>query len=91
MIVETTVQKTVYACRKCHSENIVKNGKNACGNQQYKCKDCGCCAVLQPKLRYSEEEKARILAAYRERPSMRGIERISGVARQTLAEWLKRG
>ena len=30
-----------HKCRSCQSENIVKNGRNVCGNQQYRCKDCG--------------------------------------------------
>jgi transposase-like protein len=37
---------------------------------------------------YGAERKQDILRAYQERPSMRGIERIYGVARQTLARWL---
>jgi transposase-like protein len=48
-------------------------------------------AVLKPKVAYSEERKAEILNAYQERPSRRGIERIFGVSRQTLASWLKKG
>lgn len=28
-------------CPKCKSENIIKNGKDAKGQQRYKCKDCG--------------------------------------------------
>ena len=86
MIVETTV----HTCRRCTSPHIVKNGRNACGHQQFKCKDCGMSAVLQPKVAYSEERKAEILKAYQERPSMRGIQRIFGVSRQTLASWLKK-
>jgi transposase-like protein len=39
---------------------------------------------------YTEDEKERIINAYYERPSMRGIERVFGVARQTLAVWLKK-
>ena len=89
MIQQTTTQ--TFACRKCGSERVVKNGHNRSGSQQYKCHDCGACGVLSPKHRYTEEQKAQILRAYRERPSMRGIERIFGVARQTLAEWLKKG
>jgi transposase-like protein len=87
MIVETTIHN----CRRCQSSNIVKNGRNACGNPQYKCKDCGVSAVLKPKVAYSEERKAEILNAYQERPSRRGIERIFGMSRQTLARWLKKG
>lgn len=28
-------------CKKCPSENIVKNGSNRIGNSKYTCKDCG--------------------------------------------------
>jgi transposase-like protein len=44
-----------HKCRSCQSENIVKNGRNVCGNQQYRCKDCGACKVLEPTVPYSEE------------------------------------
>ena len=85
------IEKIVtYSCRKCGSNNITKNGKNCCGNEQYHCKDCGVYAVLQPKCTYTQEKKELIIKAYAERPSMRGIERIFGVSRQTLANWLKK-
>jgi transposase-like protein len=80
----------VYDCRHCGSENIVKNGHNGSGSPQYKCKDCGKYCVLVPKRGYSEAQKEEILAAYHERPSMRGIQRIFGVSPQTLATWLKK-
>ena len=75
-------------CRKCSSTNIVKNGKNRYDNQQYHCKDCKCYGVLYPKHPYSSKRKAEILRAYQERVSMRGITRIFGVARNTLASWI---
>ena len=46
--------------------------------------------VLNPKNRRTEAEKEQILAAYRERPSMRGIARVFGISRNTLAKWLKK-
>jgi transposase-like protein len=79
-----------YECTSCASTNIVKNGKNRYGKQQFKCKDCGKQAVLNPSEKYSEEQKAQILATYQERPSMRGIQRIYGVSRNTLSSWLKK-
>lgn len=85
------IQETVtHRCRNCGSEDIVKNGKNRYGSQQFKCKDCGKQAVLNPSVGYSEAKKEEILSAYKERPSMRGIERIYGVSRLTLAKWLKK-
>lgn len=87
MIAETII----HTCRECGSTNIVKNGRNAYGNQQYWCKDCGKRAVLQPKPKgYSEAEKEQILSAYNERSSMRGIQRTFGVSRNTLTRWLKK-
>jgi len=81
----------VYGCRNCGSQNIVKNGHNAYGNQQFWCKDCGKRGVLEPKHSYSAEQKEQILAAYtNERSSMRGIQRTFGVSRNTLTSWLKK-
>lgn len=46
--------------------------------------------TLAPDVGYSEERKAEILKAYHERSSLRGLERTFGVARQTVAAWLKK-
>ena len=54
------------------------------------CKDCGACRVLTPKTRYTPEQKSIILRAYRERMSLRGLERVFGVWRGTVLRWLKR-
>ena len=84
-------QTEVFECRQCQSTNVVKNGKNACGNQQYHCKDCGAYGVMDPQEKgYSEQQKERILRAYRERGSLRGVERIFGVRRETVSRWLKK-
>lgn len=83
-------ERIVYHCRSCQSKNIIKNGHAVTGKQQYICKDCGRSGVVNPTPRYSEEEKERIINAYFERPSMRGIVRIFGVSRPTLAQWLKK-
>jgi transposase-like protein len=86
MVTETIV----HVCRQCGSSNIVKNGHNASGSQQFWCKDCDKRGVLNPRRGYTEAQKEQILAAYYERPSMRGIERIFGVSRHTLSAWLKK-
>lgn len=83
----TTIQ---HQCRKCGSLNIVKNGRNRSGSQQYLCKDCRAIGVLTPQSPYSPERREEILRAYQERPSMRGISRIFGVSRNTLADWIKK-
>jgi IS1 family transposase len=46
--------------------------------------------VLRPKARYSEPERQQILQAYRERVSLRGLQRIFGVWRATVLRWLAR-
>ena len=84
------IEEIIYTCRGCGSINIIKNGKNRYGNQQYRCKDCEKSGVLRPKNSYTEEQKEHILAAYRERPSMRGIARLYGISRNTLVRWLKK-
>ncbi len=76
MIEETTK----YSCRSCGSEAIIRNGHNKCGSPQYKCKACGACRVLTPKVKYTLEQKTTILRAYRERISLRGLQRVFGVA-----------
>jgi len=85
MIIDTKV----YSCRKCQSEDLVKNGTNASGSSQYHCKACGAYGVLERKERATEEKKELIINVYQERSSMRGIERAFGVSRRTLSAWLK--
>lgn len=80
----------VYKCRNCDSQNIVKNGHNASGSQQYVCKDCGKRGVLEPKRGYTAAQKEQILSDYHERSSMRGVQRTFGVSRPTLVSWLKK-
>jgi transposase-like protein len=82
-------QIIVNRCTKCQSENIVKNGKTKAGRQKYHCKACGAYGTLNPSVQYTPERNAEILRAYHERSSLRGIERTFGVARQTVAKWLK--
>ncbi len=48
-------------CRYCNSSEVVKNGSNGMGKQQYKCKDCCRQFVLNPNPnRISEETKQLI-------------------------------
>ena len=84
------IDEITYTCRRCGSANLVKNGHNQYGSQQFRCKDCHKLGMLNPINRRTEAEIERILAAYRERPSMRGIARVFGISRNTLAKWLKK-
>ncbi len=84
------VEIVTYECTRCQSINIVKNGRTKNGKQKFHCHDCGAYGILNPEEKYSEARKEEILAAYQERASLRGIERTFGVARQTVASWLKK-
>ena len=86
-MIEETIQ---HQCTRCGSEDIVKNGSNKAGTPQFHCKACGQYGTLNPKQRYTPEQRETILKAYFERPSMRGSQRIFGVSRPTLATWLKK-
>jgi transposase-like protein len=84
------IQETItYTCRSCGSTNIIKNGTNKCGNPQYHCKDCGVYRVLEPKQRHSDKTYKQVLRAAQERVSLRGIERIFKVCRQTVVRWIR--
>lgn len=77
-----------YHCGACGSHNLVKNGKNKCGNAQYHCKDCGVYRVLCPKQKTEAREREQILRTYQERASLRGVERIFGVDRHSVLQWI---
>ncbi len=79
----------IHHCPKCDSPNIIKNGCDYKKAQKYHCKDCRAYGTLLASRPYANVYKDLILRAYRERASMRGIRRIFGIVRQTLARWLK--
>ena len=81
---------TIYHCPQCKSSKIKKNGKAENGKQKYHCHDCKAYGVLNPEPRYSEARKEEIIRDYQERSSLRGVERVFGVARQTVAKWIKK-
>lgn len=67
-------------CTRCKSSNIIKNGHNGSGQQQYFCKDCKAHRVLDSEKRYPEDRKGEIIRTYFERSSLRGLERIFHVS-----------
>jgi len=79
-----------YRCRRCGSGDIVQNGRNRYGNQQYHCKACGAYGVLEPKVRYTEAQKEPILRAYPERVRLRGRPRLYGVSIGTVLRWIQK-
>ena len=85
MVIETVL------CAHCASANLRRDGKAPNGKQKYFCRDCQKGSRQNPSARaYSAEFQAQVLAAYHERCSQRGVCRIFGIARQTLADWLKK-
>ena len=78
----------VHRCPKCNSEDICRNGHDYKGAQKYHCHRCRSYGTLNARKGYREKEKELILRTYQERASMRGVERIFGTARQTLARWI---
>jgi len=61
------------------------------GKQKYFCNACRKGSRQNPTpLGYSPEFKEKVLAAYHERASLRGVCRIFGICRQTLVTWLKK-
>lgn len=78
-------------CRHCGSDQLYRNGLTSNGKQRYQCKDCGRSSREDPQPQgYTEEERERILRAYQERSSLRGLTRTFGVARNTVSSWLKK-
>ena len=82
------VTVTMHQCSQCGSANIVKNGHNKSGSQQYYCKECGARRVLEPKRKHTKKQKTLVLQTYKERASLRGLERIFGISRSTILKWL---
>jgi len=85
MITQTITQ----VCRSCGSTDIVKNGTNKCGSQQYHCKTCKVYRVMTPKERHSRWTKGLVFRLLLERISLRGIERAVKVGRATILRWLE--
>ena len=79
-------------CTACGSEHIVKNGKNVCGHQQFRCRACGACRVLRPKSRETASERKHevLRAVATERLSLRAAQRVFGVDRHTISRWLEK-
>ena len=81
----------VHKCNKCNSQNISKNGKDPKNRKQkYHCLDCHAYGTINPKSGYSNAEKEEALRVYQERASLRGVERVLGISRQTIAKWIKK-
>ncbi len=78
------------SCTCCQSTNIVKNGKNASGQQRYRCNDCGVTRVLDSVQKVSQVNLSQVQKTYEERNSFRSTGRIFGVSHVTVQRWLKK-
>ena len=78
------------SCSNCGSSHIVNNGLTIKGKQKYHCKSCGCYRTLGTTQWYSDDRKEEILRSYQERSSLRGTQRVYGVAVTTVLRWLKK-
>ena len=76
-------------CTRCGRERIVKNGKNACGRQQFRRRAC---RVMHPKDRPAAPEPQRevLRAVAIERLSLRAAARVFGGERNTITDWRRR-
>ncbi len=77
-------------CMNCGSTNIVLNGKNATGQQRYKCKDCRVTRVFDSLRKSSQVDLLLVSRTYQERNSFRSTGRIFGVSHVTVQRWLKK-
>ena len=67
------------------------NGRTTNGKQRFLCRACGrCLRANRSSNAYSLERQVEILRAYHERTSLRGLQRIFGVSRNTVNTWLKK-
>ena len=76
-------------CPHCESGQTVHFGRTTNGYPRYRCNGCMRTFSDAPERGHTEEFKARVLAAYEERMSMRGIARVFHISRNTLTLWLK--
>ncbi len=84
------IQKVITClCPHCGRDNLVKNGHNTVNSQQAHCKDCGAYFFLEPKMPHRAGIRKTLVKAALERCSLRGLERIFEVARQTAAKWVE--
>jgi len=78
-------------CYHCGSDQLARNGLTQNGKQRYLCSDCGRRSRDDPQPNgYTAQERERILRAYHERSSLRGLSRTFGVSRNTVTSWLKK-
>jgi transposase-like protein len=78
-------------CPDCEGNHVIRYGYLPSGVQRFRCRECGRAFIREQERRggHDAEFKERVLAAYLERASMRGIARTFHISRNTLTAWLK--
>ena len=72
-------------CPHCRATHVVRNGHNPSGSPNFLCRGCGRQFVAQPrKGPVSDERKQLVRRLLRERMSLRGIARATGLSRSWL-------
>lgn len=77
-------------CKKCGSQNIVKNGRTRHGHQQYHCRACGVYTTSDTRAQERQAQLELVERLHTERVSQRGIARITGLSRPTIIAWLRK-
>ena len=74
-------------CPRCHATHVVRNGRLRSGSAQLLCRGCGRRFVPDPKRGpVPDDRKALVRRLLRERVSLRGIARATGLSRS----WVQR-
>ena len=87
LMIQTIV---THECPDCGSLDLVKNGHDYKGSQKYHCNTCNRYGTLHAQRGYDQRTRTQVKRALLERVSLRGIERVFGVSRWTVADWLAR-
>lgn len=83
------IQESItHECGSCGSEDLVRNGHDYKGAQKYHCKGCGRYGTLKAQVGYPMTIQLQVQRAVLERMSLRGIERVFGISRRTVARWI---
>ena len=75
-------------CKRCGSDDLVKNGPSKLGKQRYRCMNCDTFGTINEEdYKTKSELKQTIMKATSEKSSLRGLSRIFNVSRNTISEW----
>ena len=77
------------ACKFCGHDGFVKNGFYA-GKQRYRCKQCQRSMTSgDRRVKYSHDQKIKVLKMYLEGVGIRAIERLEGVSNPLIIQWIR--